>query len=61
MPGYREIRYESADHVATLTRHRPEQRNEFIRPHISALRQTEDHREGVRALQERRLPRFQGR
>jgi enoyl-CoA hydratase/carnithine racemase len=34
---------------------------EFIRPHLSALRQTEDHREGLRALRERRLPRFQGR
>jgi enoyl-CoA hydratase/carnithine racemase len=34
---------------------------EFIRPHISALRQTEDHQEGLRALQERRLPRFEGR
>ena len=27
MPTYTEIRYESADHVATLTWHRPEQRN----------------------------------
>jgi enoyl-CoA hydratase/carnithine racemase len=34
---------------------------DFIRPQIAALRQTEDHREGLRALQERRLPRFQGR
>ena len=34
---------------------------DFIRPHIAALRQTEDHREGLRALQERRLPRFNGR
>ena len=34
---------------------------EFIRPHIAALRQTEDHKEGLRALKERRLPRFEGR
>jgi hypothetical protein len=34
---------------------------DFIRPQIGALRQTEDHQEGLRALQERRLPRFQGR
>jgi enoyl-CoA hydratase/carnithine racemase len=34
---------------------------DFIRPQISALRQTDDHKEGLRALQERRLPRFQGR
>lgn len=34
---------------------------DFIRPHIAALRQTEDHREGLRALREKRLPRFQGR
>ena len=34
---------------------------DFIRPHIAALRQTEDHKEGLRALQERRLPRFEGR
>jgi enoyl-CoA hydratase/carnithine racemase len=34
---------------------------DFIRPHISALRQTEDHKEGLRALQERRPPRFRGR
>ena len=34
---------------------------DFIRPHIAALRQTEDHKEGLRALKERRLPRFQGR
>ena len=34
---------------------------DFIRPHITALRQTEDHKEGLRALQERRLPRFEGR
>ena len=34
---------------------------DFIRPHITALRQTEDHQEGLRALRERRLPRFQGR
>jgi enoyl-CoA hydratase/carnithine racemase len=34
---------------------------DFIRPHIAALRQTEDHQEGLRALRERRLPRFQGR
>jgi enoyl-CoA hydratase/carnithine racemase len=34
---------------------------DFIRPNIAALRQTEDHKEGLRALQERRLPRFQGR
>jgi len=34
---------------------------DFIRPQISALRQTEDHKEGLRALRERRLPRFEGR
>lgn len=34
---------------------------DFIRPHIAALRQTEDHREGLQALRERRLPRFEGR
>jgi enoyl-CoA hydratase/carnithine racemase len=34
---------------------------DFIRPHIAALRQTEDHKEGLRALEERRLPRFEGR
>jgi 2-(1,2-epoxy-1,2-dihydrophenyl)acetyl-CoA isomerase len=34
---------------------------DFIRPHIAALRQTEDHKEGLRALKERRLPRFEGR
>lgn len=34
---------------------------EFIRPHIAALRQTEDHQEGLSALRERRLPRFEGR
>ena len=34
---------------------------DFIRPQIGVLRQTEDHKEGLRALQERRLPRFQGR
>jgi enoyl-CoA hydratase/carnithine racemase len=34
---------------------------EFVRPQIAALRQTEDHKEGLRALQERRLPRFEGR
>ena len=33
---------------------------DFIRPQISALRQTEDHKEGLRALRERRLPRFEG-
>ena len=32
---------------------------DFIRPQIGALRQTEDHKEGLRALRERRLPRFQ--
>jgi len=34
---------------------------DFIRPHIAALRQTEDHAEGLRALRERRPPRFEGR
>ena len=34
---------------------------DFIRPQIAALRQTKDHKEGLRALQERRLPRFEGR
>src|SRR5262245_52835292 len=34
---------------------------DFIRPQIGALRQTEDHQEGLRALRERRLPRFEGR
>jgi enoyl-CoA hydratase/carnithine racemase len=34
---------------------------DFIRPQISALRQTEDHKEGLRALRERRPPRFEGR
>src|SRR5215468_4464941 len=34
---------------------------DFIRPQIAALRQTEDHKEGLRALRERRLPRFHGR
>jgi hypothetical protein len=34
---------------------------DFIRPQIGALRQTDDHKEGLRALQERRTPRFQGR
>jgi enoyl-CoA hydratase/carnithine racemase len=34
---------------------------DFVRPQISALRQTEDHKEGLRALRERRLPRFEGR
>jgi enoyl-CoA hydratase/carnithine racemase len=33
---------------------------DFIRPQLAALRQTEDHKEGLRALEERRLPRFQG-
>jgi len=34
---------------------------DFIRPLIGALRQTEDHQEGLRALRECRLPRFEGR
>ena len=34
---------------------------DFIRPQVGMLRQTEDHKEGLRALKERRLPRFQGR
>jgi 2-(1,2-epoxy-1,2-dihydrophenyl)acetyl-CoA isomerase len=34
---------------------------DFIRPQIGVLRQTEDHKEGLRALRERRLPRFEGR
>lgn len=34
---------------------------DFIRPQVGILRQTEDHREGLRALRERRLPRFDGR
>jgi enoyl-CoA hydratase/carnithine racemase len=34
---------------------------DFIRPQIASLRQTEDHKEGLAALRERRLPRFQGR
>lgn len=34
---------------------------DFIRPQITALRQTADHQEGLRALRERRLPRFEGR
>jgi len=34
---------------------------DFVRPQISALRQTADHQEGLRALRERRLPRFEGR
>jgi enoyl-CoA hydratase/carnithine racemase len=34
---------------------------DFIRPQIAGLRQLEDHKEGLRALKERRLPRFQGR
>jgi 2-(1,2-epoxy-1,2-dihydrophenyl)acetyl-CoA isomerase len=34
---------------------------DFIRPQIGILRQTEDHQEGLRALRERRLPRFEGR
>ena len=34
---------------------------DFIRPQIGGLRQTEDHKEGLRALKERRLPRFEGR
>jgi len=34
---------------------------DFVRPQISALRQTEDHQEGLRALRERRLPQFEGR
>ena len=34
---------------------------DFVRPQIAALRQTEDHKEGLRALKERRLPRFEGR
>ena len=34
---------------------------DFIRPQIAALRQTADHQEGLRALRERRLPRFEGR
>ena len=33
---------------------------DFIRPQIGILRQTEDHQEGLRALRERRPPRFQG-
>jgi enoyl-CoA hydratase/carnithine racemase len=33
---------------------------DYIRPQIGLLRQTEDHREGLRALQERRPPRFRG-
>jgi len=34
---------------------------DFIRPQIGVLRQTEDHKEGLRARAERRLPRFEGR
>lgn len=34
---------------------------EYMRPHVAQLRQTEDHKEGLRALAERREPRFQGR
>jgi enoyl-CoA hydratase/carnithine racemase len=34
---------------------------DFIRPEIGVLRETEDHKEGLRALLERRLPRFEGR
>jgi 2-(1,2-epoxy-1,2-dihydrophenyl)acetyl-CoA isomerase len=34
---------------------------EAIRPHVAALRQTEDHLEGLRALADKREPRFQGR
>jgi enoyl-CoA hydratase/carnithine racemase len=34
---------------------------DFIRPQIGVLRETEDHKEGLRALLERRLPRFEGR
>src|SRR5262245_47340545 len=34
---------------------------DYIRPQIGMLRQTEDHQEGLRALQERRPPRFQGK
>jgi 2-(1,2-epoxy-1,2-dihydrophenyl)acetyl-CoA isomerase len=34
---------------------------DFVRPQISTLRQTEDHKEGLRALREHRLPRFEGR
>src|SRR5215510_13193990 len=34
---------------------------DFIRPQVGILRQTEDHKEGLRALRERRLPRFEGR
>src|SRR5262245_9075480 len=33
---------------------------DFIRPQIGILRQTEDHQEGLRALRERRPPRFRG-
>ncbi len=34
---------------------------DFVRPQIGVLRQTEDHKEGLAALRERRLPRFTGR
>jgi enoyl-CoA hydratase/carnithine racemase len=34
---------------------------DFIRPEIGVLRETEDHKEGLRAHLERRLPRFEGR
>jgi len=34
---------------------------DFIRPQVGILRQTEDHKEGLRALRERRLPRFENR
>lgn len=34
---------------------------EYMRPHVAQLRQTEDHKEGLRALAEKREPRFQGR
>ena len=34
---------------------------EMIRPHVGELRRTEDHREGLAALREKREPRFQGR
>ena len=33
---------------------------ELIRPHVADLRRTEDHREGLAALREKREPRFRG-
>lgn len=32
----------------------------MIRPHVAELRRTDDHRDGLAALREKREPRFRG-